>query len=124
MEQNNSLDFTNNGNIIDDLDKKVIPANIVDDLYKIIVPGVGVMTVEEAKSLITPGKIPGSNIEFSDDYSSEKLAEFRDTMKKYEGLFSETDKRTFVGFAEEISKRLLVKKALEDLEKKTEETLH
>lgn len=60
MEQNKSLDFTSS-------------ANFENNPEKIIVPGVGTMTIDEAKSLVSPGKIPGSNIEFTPDYIFGKI---------------------------------------------------
>lgn len=45
-------------------------------------------------------------------------------MEEHKGLFSEKDIKTYAGFIAEIEKRVLTKQALEDLQKKTEETLH
>ncbi len=111
LPNNNSLDFTSN-------------AQVEEGSGKLIVPGVGVMSIDEAKSLVAPGIIPGSNIEFGHDYSVEKLTAFRDAMEEYRGLFSERDVKTYAGFIAEIEKRLLTKQALEELERKTGETLH
>lgn len=113
MEQNRSLDFTNSDNVGNN-----------GGVEKIIVPGVGTMTVEEAKSLISPGKIPGSNIEFTPEYTAENLRALRDAMEEHKGLFSDRDVKTYAGFIAEIEKRVLTKQALEDLEKNTSENLH
>ncbi|MCF7843289.1 hypothetical protein K9M47_00140 [Candidatus Gracilibacteria bacterium] len=140
MEQPNydpkSLDFTGNNQgkgeevapeefsevLAKEIETKVEDPQIL--LEKIVVPGVGVMTLQEAESLISPGKIPGSNIEFSDDYSADRLEELRAEMERYRGLFSETDIRTYSGFIQEIDRRLLIRKALDELKRKSEETIH
>ena len=91
---------------------------------EIIIPGVGVMSIGEAESLVSPGIIPGSNIEFKEDFTFERLDALRSEMNNYKGLFSQTEKNTYAGFIAELERRLLIKKALENFYINKKTTLH